>query len=71
MTNLDEWMETENQDQEMPFGYGSAKENPDQKKSQIQRNRTVSRKPKKNARNETHANSGAIKWNVCVQRNQM
>ena len=29
--NLDEWLETENQDQEMAFGYGSTKANPDQK----------------------------------------
>ena len=35
MTNLDEWMETENQDQEMAFGYGSTKANPDQKKTQV------------------------------------
>ena len=31
--NLDEWLETENQDQEMVFGYGSTKANPDQKKT--------------------------------------
>ena len=69
ITDLDEWLETENQDQEMPFGYGSAKANPDQKKSQIQTNRTGSRKPPpKNACNETHANSGAkLECFVCKE----
>ena len=33
ITDLDEWLETENQDQEMDFGYGSTKENPDQMKT--------------------------------------
>ena len=33
ITNLDEWLKTENQDQEMAFGYGSNKANPDQKKT--------------------------------------
>ena len=31
--DLDEWLETENQVQEMAFGYGSTKANPDQKKT--------------------------------------
>ena len=70
ITDLDEWLETENQDQEMPFGYGSAKANPDQKKSQIQRNRTGSRKPKK-MRVMRLMQIQELKWNVCVQRNQM
>ena len=33
ITNLDEWLETENQDQEIAFDYGSTKANPDQKKT--------------------------------------
>ena len=33
ITDLDEWLETENQDQEMGFGHGSTKANPDQKKT--------------------------------------
>ena len=33
ITDLDEWLETENQDQETVFGYGSTKGNPDQKKT--------------------------------------
>ena len=38
------------------------------KPSQIQRNRTGSRKQKKNARNETHANSGAkVECFVCKE----
>ena len=71
ITDLDEWLETENQDQEMPLSYGSAKANPDQKKSQIQRNRTGSRKPKKNARNETHANSGAKVECLCAKKSNV
>ena len=33
ITNLAEWLETENQDQEMAFGYQKPKANPDQKKT--------------------------------------
>ena len=31
--DLDEWLETDNQVQEMAFGYGSTKANPDEKKT--------------------------------------
>ena len=33
ITDLDEWLKSENQVQEMAFGYGSTKANPDQKKT--------------------------------------
>ena len=72
--DLDEWLETENQVQEMAFGYGSTKANPDQKKTKSNSIGLVlgNKQTKKNARNDTHANSGAkfecflfkeIKWN--------
>ena len=33
ITDLDEWLETANQDQEMDFGYGGTKANADRKKT--------------------------------------
>ena len=59
--DLDEWLETENQVQEMAFGYGSTKANPDQKKTKSNSIGLVlgNKQTKKNARNDTHANSGA------------
>ena len=41
------------------------------KPSQIQRNRTGSRKPQKNARNETHANSGAKVECLCAKKSNV
>ena len=63
-------METENQDQEMAFGYGSTKANPDQKKTQVKFKEIglVLGNKTKNARNETHENSGAkVECFVCKE----
>ena len=64
ITNLDEWLKTENQDQEKVPKRILTKRKP----SQIQRNRTGSRKQQKNALIETHANSGAkVECFVCKE----
>ena len=53
----------------MAFGYGSTKANPDQKKTKSNSiGPVLGNKQKKNARNETHANSGAkLECFVCKE----
>ena len=60
LNDLDEWLETELQVQEMAFGCASTKENPEQEKPKSNSNKSKWFKKKKHARqNDTHANSGA------------
>ena len=72
ITNLDEWLKTENQDQEMAFGYGSNKANPDQKKTKSNsRNRTGSRKQQK-MRLLRLMQIQELKWNVlCAKKSNV
>ena len=69
ITNLDEWLETKNQDQELAFGFGSTKANPDQKKTKSNSKKSDwFQETKKNARNETHTNSGTkVECFVCKE----
>ena len=71
LTYLDEWLETKNQVQEMAFACGSTEANSDQKKTKSNLNKSEWFKEttkKKDARNETHANSGAkVECFVCKE----
>ena len=60
LNDLDEWLEREVQVQEMmAFGCASTKENPEQEKLKSNSNKAKWFKKKKDARNDTYANSGA------------
>ena len=59
LKDLDEWLETEVQVQNMAFGCASTKENPEKEKPKLNLNKSKWFKKKKDVRNDTHANSGA------------
>ena len=59
LKDLDKWLETEVQVQEMALGCASTKENPEKEKPQSNSNKSKWFKKKKDVRNDTHANSGA------------
>ena len=59
LNDLEEWLETEVQVQEMAFGCASTKENPEQEKPKSNSNKSKWFKKKDTRRNDTHANSGA------------
>ena len=71
ITNLDEWLKTENQDQEMAFGYGSTKANPDQKKTKSNSIRLVLGNNKK-MRLLRLMQIQELKWNVlCAKKSNV
>ena len=59
LKDLDKWLETEVQVQEMALCCASTKENPEKEKPQSNSNKSKWFKKKKDERNDTHANSGA------------
>ena len=59
LKNLDKWLETELQVQEMALGCASVKENPEKEKPQSNSNQSKWFKKKNDMRNDTHPNSGA------------
>ena len=56
LKDLDKWLQTEVQVQEMPLGCASTKENPEKEKPQSNSNKSKWFKKKKDVRNDTHAN---------------
>ena len=66
LKDLDKWMETKAQVQEMALGCASTKENPEKEKPQSNSNKSKWFKKKKDVQNDTHANSGAkLQCSVC------
>ena len=61
VNEADEWLETVVQVQEMALGRANTKENPEQEKPQVKLYQKKWFQKKKDARNETHANSRAKK----------
>ena len=59
LRDLDKWLETEVQVQEMAVGCASTMENPEKEKPQSNSNKSKWFKKKEDVRNDTHANSGA------------
>ena len=59
LKDLDKWLETEVQVQEMALGCASTEENPEKEKPQSNSNKSKWFTKKKDVRNDTHANSGA------------